>query len=223
MGLITGYLSFVLLLLLLFKYVARVMKLTKITKFFNKTHKYIAYGFLLLSIIHFLLVLKVLEGRSVLVTVSGIVILAVGLLLTVVCHCIRNKKVEIVFHRIFSLVMFFMLVAHIITYFSDFQDYKDRISQIEIHEVDLDVVEDGSYVGEYDAGYVYAKVNVTVHNHIIERVEILKHVTERGKPAEIITENMVKEQRIDVDSVSHATNSSNVIKMAVINALKGNE
>ena len=43
----------------------------------------------------------------------------------------------------------------------------------------------------------------------------------RGKPAEIVADRIIQEQRIDVDAVSGATNSSVVIKKAVENAFKG--
>jgi uncharacterized protein with FMN-binding domain len=48
----------------------------------------------------------------------------------------------------------------------------------------------------------------------------LEHRHERGKTAEVITDSIIDEQKIDVDAISGATNSSTVIKKAVENALK---
>ena len=68
--------------------------------------------------------------------------------------------------------------------------------------------------------FIYAKVEVTVQNGEITNINILEHRHERGKTAEVIADSMVDEQKIDVDAISGATNSSTVIKKAVENALK---
>lgn len=219
MGIVTGYICLILLLLLLVKFLARKFKWDKINKALMRSHKYIAFCFLAISIIHFILVLSVLEGRHILVSISGIVILVAGILLTIICHVVKNHKVEIKFHHFFSIVMALMLIVHMATYFVDFSNYLNAIDEIKISDVDLENVEDGTYIGEYDAGYVYAKVKVVVYNHTITSVEILKHVTERGKSAEVITEDIVENQSVKVDAVSSATNSSKVIMKACENAL----
>ena len=64
------------------------------------------------------------------------------------------------------------------------------------------------------------KVKVMVQNGVIKSIDILNHKNERGKSAEIVADRMIEEQKIDVDTVSGATNSSTVIKKAVENALK---
>lgn len=51
-------------------------------------------------------------------------------------------------------------------------------------------------------------------------IHILEHENERGQPAEAVVERIVAEQRINVDVVSGATNSSTVLKKAVEKALK---
>ena len=68
--------------------------------------------------------------------------------------------------------------------------------------------------------FIYAKVEVTVQNGEITNINILEHRNERGKTAEVIADSIVDEQKIDVDAISGATNSSTVIKKAVENALK---
>ena len=70
--------------------------------------------------------------------------------------------------------------------------------------------------------FIYAKVEVDVSGGKIIDVRILEHRQERGKAAEAVANEIVDEQRIDVDTVSGATNSSIVIKKAVEVALKGN-
>ena len=51
----------------------------------------------------------------------------------------------------------------------------------------------------------------------------MEHRHERGKAAEKVIEKIIEEQKIDVDAVSGATNSSTVIKKAVENALNGGQ
>lgn len=78
---------------------------------------------------------------------------------------------------------------------------------------------DGAYIGEYDAGYIYAKVQVTVKSEKIDHIDLLEHRNEHGKPAEKIISSITEKQSLQVDAVSGATNSSKVIKAAVQNAL----
>ena len=69
--------------------------------------------------------------------------------------------------------------------------------------------------------FVYAKVEVTVQNDVITNIDILEHKNGRGSRAEVVVDRIVEEQKIEVDAVSGATNSSTVIKKAVENALTG--
>lgn len=63
-------------------------------------------------------------------------------------------------------------------------------------------------------------MEVTVQNGEITNINILEHRNERGIAADAITNKIVDEQKIDVDAISGATNSSTIIKKAVENALK---
>lgn len=53
----------------------------------------------------------------------------------------------------------------------------------------------------------------------IQSVTLLEHRHERGKAAEVILNDVVEQQKIDVDAVSGATNSSKVMKKAIENAI----
>ncbi|MDF2611572.1 MAG: uncharacterized protein K0R92_3046, partial [Lachnospiraceae bacterium] len=70
---------------------------------------------------------------------------------------------------------------------------------------------------------VKASVQVTVLNHAITEVKILSHDNGKGKPAEAITNDIVVNNSLEVDTISGATYSSNVIRMAVYNALTGEQ
>ncbi|HUI69763.1 MAG TPA: FMN-binding protein [Spirochaetia bacterium] len=78
---------------------------------------------------------------------------------------------------------------------------------------------DGTYRGSYDGGLVNATVDVTVASGRIEKVTIVSHRCGRGKPAEAIVDDVVKNQSLDVDVVSGATRSSKVILKAIEVAL----
>ena len=106
-----------------------------------------------------------------------------------------------------------------ILYLKQLSDYKDNIASMTFTEIDLTAVSDGTYIGEYDAGMVSAKVQVTVENHAIKEIKLLEHNNDRGASAESILNHMVEEQRTDVDAVAGATNSSKVLRKAVENAL----
>lgn len=131
---------------------------------------------------------------------------------------ISRKKIVMI------LIMLFLLLALIfgIAYIDRVGEYKRAVKETTIEEVNISDIPDGVYIGEYDVNFIYAKVEVDVSGGKIIDVRILEHRQERGKAAEAVANEIVDEQRIDVDTVSGATNSSIVIKKAVEVALKGN-
>ncbi|MDL2234384.1 FMN-binding protein [Ruminococcaceae bacterium OttesenSCG-928-L11] len=107
----------------------------------------------------------------------------------------------------------------LINYLVSVQRYQDAITNMIYIHMDATDIPDGTYIGEYDVEYVYAKVQVTVENGLITNLEILEHRHERGAAAERIIDDILEQQIIDVDAISSATNSSQVIKKAVDIAL----
>lgn len=87
-------------------------------------------------------------------------------------------------------------------------------------EIDMSKVEDGTYEGTSDGGMVKVEVKVEVKDHKITNIELVKHENGKGKPAESMIDDMVKENTYDVDCVSGATLSSKTIKNAVNKALQ---
>lgn len=108
-------------------------------------------------------------------------------------------------------------------FFKMTRDAKEAIAALPYESVDMNRISDGAYLGESDAGLVYAKVEVSVQDHKIEGVKILEHKNGRGGAAEAIASAMVAQNRYDVDAVSGATLSSQTIKSAVSLALKQGE
>lgn len=116
------------------------------------------------------------------------------------------------------VVVVVMIVMLFLFVMKNMKSYND----MDYTKLDLKKVEDGTYTGFEDGGMVKVKVNVTVANHIITNIDILEHDNGRGEPAENIIDDIVKQNSVDVDGVSGATLSSNVIKTAVYNALTNN-
>jgi len=105
-------------------------------------------------------------------------------------------------------------------YLISLHKYKKIVSEININSIDLSKVHDGTYTGSYDAIFVGAEVEVTVKNNKITDIKLLNHKTERGKPAEVIVDDVKEKQSLQVDAISGATNSSKVILKAIENALE---
>lgn len=60
---------------------------------------------------------------------------------------------------------------------------------------------------------------MTVESHTITEITVIEHLNDRGASAESITDTIINQQKIDVDTMAGATNSSTVIKKAVENAI----
>ena len=120
-----------------------------------------------------------------------------------------------------AILLFLIVLIFTAIYLKSVADYKKAVRETTFTNLDISNIPDGVYVGEYDVDFVYAKAEVTVQNGAITNIDILEHKNGRGKSAEIVTGRIMEEQKIDVDAVSGATNSSTVIKKAVENALIG--
>lgn len=124
--------------------------------------------------------------------------------------------------RILSLtviLLFLIVLIFTAVYLKSVADYKRTVKKTTFGNLDISNVPDGVYVGEYDVDFVYAKAEVTVKAGVITNIDILEHKNGRGSRAEVVIDRILEEQKIDVDAVSGATNSSTVIKKAVENAL----
>lgn len=95
-----------------------------------------------------------------------------------------------------------------------------RPEKLEVSNVDLAAINNGSYTGSADNGMVSATVSVKVSDRAIQNIKIIKHDTLLGKPAEKIIDNIIKQQSLDVEVISSATYSSDTIRKAVENALR---
>lgn len=106
-----------------------------------------------------------------------------------------------------------MLVAMFIMMGNDMKNLK-------YHEVNLNELENGVYRGEAKTSLVKVEVEVEVSNNNITKIVLLKHENGLGSKAESIIKKMISMNTYEVDAVSGATASSEVIKSAVSDALR---
>lgn len=92
--------------------------------------------------------------------------------------------------------------------------------ELEDVAIDLSKVEDGTYEGHSELGPVIVDVKVTVKKGKITEIEIVNHQNGLGQPANVIVDEMVDKNTYDVDAISGATVSSEIIMNAVNNALQ---
>jgi uncharacterized protein with FMN-binding domain len=166
---------------------------------------------------HLASVLPLFEARPLAVWISGALLLLI--LIGICLSGLLGRGCRIKLHRTLAVAAVAVLISHIAVNIVALNDYQQAAKSIQIEDVDLSRISDGTYTGECDIGYVYAKVSVTVRSGVITDVTILEHRTEAGQSAERVAGDIISEQRITVDAVSGATNSSNVIRRAVYNAL----
>ncbi len=105
------------------------------------------------------------------------------------------------------------------SYIGTIESNLDHLTDLNISNVDISKVANGTYTGSCEVFPIIAEVKVTVENHQITGIELVKHKSGRGAPAEIIPSKVVETQTLQVDAVSGATYSSKVILKAIENAL----
>lgn len=123
--------------------------------------------------------------------------------------------------KIAAIIFLVVIAIMAITMFSTAKKDMDALSY---YRVDAGQVKDGTYNGIAETTLVKAEVEVEVKNHKITEIRLTRHDNGLGAKAESILKDMVDENTYEVDGVSGATLSSEVIKSAVSDALqKGKE
>lgn len=95
----------------------------------------------------------------------------------------------------------------------------DQANKLSIEAPDLEKIDDGIYIGEYDITPVSVMVQVSVEDDKISDITILKHEHGLGGKAEKIVKDIIKKQSLDVDTISGATVSSKCILKAIEQAI----
>ena len=186
----------------------------------GKIHKILGSILLITAIVHMIIVFPLIKQRPFYMYIAGMIMVACALA-AITSYYLRKKLKEnwLIIHRAAALIFILCLIFHAFLGVKSLNTYQTEIKNTVIHNIDLENVSDGKYIGEYDVGYIYAKVEVTINSGKIKTVTLLEHRNERGKGAESITDSIVEQQKIRVDAISSATNSSKVIMKAVENAI----
>jgi uncharacterized protein with FMN-binding domain len=128
------------------------------------------------------------------------------------------KKSRKILLTIVIIIILLAITGKIII--SNTTDNLEDLSAVTIEDVDLSMVSDGIYEGSYKVFPVEVVVEVTVEDHEITDIQITEHDNGQGDAAEEITEDVIKEQSLQVDAISGATYSSMVILLSIEDALK---
>ncbi len=117
------------------------------------------------------------------------------------------------------ILILFLVFIGVYSGIKTIQSNLERLQDLEIANVDLTEVVDGTYTGSYKVFPITAEVKVIVKNHQITGVELLKHQSGQGAPADKILDQIIEAQTLKVDVISGATYSSKIILKAVENSL----
>ena len=113
-----------------------------------------------------------------------------------------------------------IVLAGVLFYLDRVDQYQKHVADITVADIDFSAIPDGVYEGSVDETFIRVRVRVTAKGGAVTDIELLEHENGHGKPAEAIIGEMIKNQTLNVDTVSGATNSSKMIKKAVENALR---
>lgn len=94
-------------------------------------------------------------------------------------------------------------------------------AKMTIKNVDISKVPDGTYVGSFNGGRFSNTVRVTVKNHKVTDIAILKDVTFKMSKVSQLFGRVIKAQSLNVDTLTGATVTSKVFLKSVENALSG--
>lgn len=125
-----------------------------------------------------------------------------------------KKTIPLVALAVVVVVAIFGLVAK-----NNIETNLKQLTHLPIPEIDLSQIVDGVYTGSYEVFPVSAEVEVTIKNHTITEIDLVKHNHGQGAGAETIPGSVVEAQSLQVDIVSGATYSSKVILKAIEQAL----
>ena len=89
-----------------------------------------------------------------------------------------------------------------------------------VAEPDLTQLADGLYRGKHNVFPVLVTVDVTIRDHRIEQIDLVRHINGQGSVAEVIPGLVVETQSLQVDAIAGATYSSKVILLAIEDALQ---
>lgn len=126
-----------------------------------------------------------------------------------------NRKI-VVFSGVIILLM---VLSMVIFQYVQLTHYRN----LQINEINLQTIDDGYYVGKVDYAFEY-EVEVDILNHTIKDIKILRNRDSHyARLAEGIKYKVLREQKINIDSVTGATTTSQILlkamEAAIVNPL----
>ncbi|MFW6034836.1 MAG: FMN-binding protein [Halothermotrichaceae bacterium] len=89
-----------------------------------------------------------------------------------------------------------------------------------IKNIDLSTIEDGSYVGVYEAGRFSNELKIKVKDHRIIEITVAKDILiSQPEVTEKLFDRVLKNQKVNVDVISEATVTSKAYLKSIENAL----
>lgn len=120
---------------------------------------------------------------------------------------------------VLSIVIIFVLIIAGAVFF--LSRGLSQVSKLTISNVNTSTLNDGAYNGKYDNGRFSNELTVTVKEHKITDIKVIKDV-QFSKPemTKELFDRVIEAQSIEVDVISGATVTSNAYLKAIENALK---
>ena len=137
-------------------------------------------------------------------------------------YCLRKTKPKRKAKAaVLCLLLCFVLASAACSSFAD-NKYK-HVQEMEISDVDASSLADGEYSGEFGYGKNTYSTRVTVKDRRIEYIEIDVDTKDSNREyvdkAQALTDEVIRTQSLEVDTISGATRSSKSILKAIENAL----
>ena len=119
---------------------------------------------------------------------------------------------------LYILVGILIVGAGMLIYLTkDLSKYRKMV----INDVDLTKIEDGVYEGEFSGGRWKNKLEVTIQDHRIDDIKLIKASSTAGMDdiGEKIFQKVKEKQSLEVDAVSGATVHTKAVLKSIENAL----
>lgn len=117
------------------------------------------------------------------------------------------------------LTILAVIVLGVFMAFNAINSNLEALKDMTLSDVDLGNLADGTYTGTHKVFPVDVEVKVTIKDHAITDIQLVKHSNGQGGAAEVIPGKVIESQSLQIDAVSGATYSSKVILKAIENAL----
>ncbi len=128
----------------------------------------------------------------------------------------KHKPLRIILLVLVSMIIIVAIFGGIYSWL-----FTSSIGKININEVDIATLPDGTYHGSYKKYHVSVEVVVTIEDHQVAGIEIINDVWNKQVIAEVLNK-VVQEQSLQVELVSGASANQKVALKAVEEALTEN-